>query len=340
MNTENGRIPSPVPTTAPYPVRILVVGTGAVGGYYGAQLAKAGAMVATTHRSDFAVVREHGIHIEGIQGSYHFQPAQVLQQVADFDGFPDYILVALKVLGEIATAEIIRPVVGPETTIVLLQNGVETEAGVANAFPNNELLSGLAFVCLSRTAPGHISHTCYGHLTIGRFPNGPSSSAQRLAQLFEKAGTACPVTDNIGLERWKKLVWNAAFNPLSVLGNATTQEILSHPASAQLVQEVMTEVCRVAAAAGYSLPDHIVQKNLEATKRMKPYKTSMLVDYLSGRSMEVEAILGNIIRAARRHCVDVPHLETLYAALSLLTRHTTASSPTTGLSEATAAAHQ
>lgn len=299
---------------------ILVVGTGAIGGYYGAQLAKAGAVVSTTHRSDFAIVREHGIHIDSKNGSYHFKPAQVLQHVTEYEGFPDYILVGLKVLEEISTAEMLFPVVGPTTTIVLLQNGVEIEESVAQAFPNNELLSGLAFVCLSRTAPGHISHTCYGHLTLGRFPHGNSPAAQKIAQLFETAGIPCPVTETIALERWKKLVWNAAFNPISVLSQGTTQDILSHPASAYLVQRVMEEVCTIAEAAGYSLPEAIIQKNLEATQRMKPYKTSMLLDYLAGRSMEVEAILGNPLRAAKRLQVAAPHLETLHAVLSLLVK--------------------
>ncbi|MBF0463091.1 MAG: 2-dehydropantoate 2-reductase [Magnetococcales bacterium] len=319
MNTEN--TPTPIPPTAPHtPLRILVVGTGAIGGYYGAQLAKAGAQVTTVHRSDFAAVRDQGIHIDGLRGSYHFRPAQVLRRVADYDGFPDYILVCLKVLGNIDTAEIIRPAVGPATTIVLLQNGVEIEEEVAKKFPHNELLSGLAFVCLSRTTPGHISHTCYGHLTIGRYPSGPSQAAERLAETFEAAGTDCPVTETIAWERWKKLVWNAAFNPISVLGQATTREILSHPATAQLVRRTMTEVCCIATAAGYPLTDAIVQKNLDATQRIKPYKTSMLLDYLSGRSMEVEAILGNAIQVAKRYQVAVPCLETVYALLSLFTQ--------------------
>lgn len=300
------------------PLHILVVGTGAVGGYYGAQLAKAGALVSTTHRSDFAAVAADGIRIEGMHGLYHFQPAHVLQHVADYGRFPDYILVALKVLEEISVAEIIRPVVGPATTILLLQNGIEIEQPVAEAFPDNPILSGLAFVCLSRTAPGHILHTCYGHMTIGNFPNGPSPVAQGLAHLFEAAGTPCTVSESIALDRWKKLVWNAAFNPISVLAQSTTREILDHPPTAQLAQRLMAEVCQVAAAAGYPLPEQTIQKNMEATQRMKPYKTSMLLDYLAGRSMEVEAILGNAIHAAKRHHVPVPTLETLYALLSKL----------------------
>ena len=302
------------------PPTVLVVGSGAIGGYYGAQLAKAGASVSTTHRSDFDVVQAKGIHIDSMNDSYHFKPAQVLRQVADFGAFPDYILVGLKVLDEISVADIIRPVVGPTTSILLLQNGVEIEERVAEAFPDNELLSGLAFVCVSRIAPGHINHTCYGHLTIGRFPSGTSAAAKQLAQLFETSGTACPVTETIAFDRWKKLVWNAAFNPISVLSQATTREILAHPASAQLVRQIMEEVCHVATAAGYPLADKIIQKNLDATQRMKPYKTSMLLDYLAGRSMEVEAILGNAIRTAERHQISVPHMKTLYAVLSLLAK--------------------
>ncbi|MBF0184812.1 MAG: 2-dehydropantoate 2-reductase [Magnetococcales bacterium] len=302
------------------PPQLLVVGTGAVGGYYGAQLAKAGATVSTVHRSDYAVIRERGIQIDGLQGSSLFRPAHVLQQVEIQEQAPDYILVALKVLEEIDTASIIRPAVGKKTVILLLQNGIETEQRIADAFPDNEILSGLAFVCLSRTAPGRIAHSCYGHLAIGRYPRGESQAAHQLAALFEQSGTACVVSDDIGLERWKKLVWNAAFNPLSVLSRATTAEILANPAASHLVEQVMREVCRIAEAAGYRLPDGIVEKNLAATRKMKPYKTSMLLDYLSGRSMEVEAILGNVVRAADRCGIAAPHLQSLYGALSLLAR--------------------
>ncbi|WP_130470721.1 ketopantoate reductase family protein [Candidatus Magnetaquicoccus inordinatus] len=302
------------------PPHILVVGSGAVGGYYGAQLAKAGAIVSTVQRSDYALVQEQGIHIDGLEGQSHFRPAAVLRQVEPLEPAPDYIVVALKVLAEIDTAAIIAPAVAQKSVILLLQNGIECEQSIAEAFAQNEILSGLAFVCLSRTAPGRISHTCYGHLAIGRYPHGASAAAQQLAQLFTSVGTACTVSEQIGKERWKKLVWNAAFNPLSVLGRATTQEILENPATADLAARVMHEVCQIADAAGYPLPDDVVERNLAATRKMKPYKTSMLLDYLAGRPMEVEAILGNALRAAQRCSVEVPHLRALYGALSLLAR--------------------
>ncbi|MBF0097322.1 MAG: 2-dehydropantoate 2-reductase [Magnetococcales bacterium] len=315
----NDALSSP-PQADPKPAQVLVVGSGAVGSYYGAQLAKAGAVVSTVHRSDHALIRAQGVVIDGLQGQTVFRPARVLQQVEALDPAPDYILVALKVLAEIDTAQIIAPALGPKSVIVLLQNGIECEEAIARVHPNHEIISGLAFVCLSRTAPGRISHTCYGHLAIGPYPRGTSAAAERLAALFEAAGTDCTVSQHIGLERWKKLVWNAAFNPLSVLGRANTQEILDNPAAAHLAEQVMREVCQIAAAVGYPLPDGIVERNLAATRKMKPYKTSMLLDYLAGRSMEVEAILGNAIRAAERSGLVAPHLRTLYGALSLLAR--------------------
>lgn len=316
MNTETSPIHASHDAQHPPPT-VLVVGTGAIGGYYGAQLAKGGARVSTTHRSDFDTVRQHGIQIDSIHGPHHFTPERVLRQVTDYAAFPDYLVVGLKVLEEIATVEMIRPVVGPATTILLLQNGVEIEDPIAQAFPDNELLSGLAFICVSRIAPGQIRHTCYGHLTMGRFPHGPSPAAERLAHHFRAAGIPCSITETIARDRWKKLVWNAAFNPLSVLTQATTQEILAHPPSAQLVRQIMEEVCLVATAAGHPIDERVIQKNLDATKRMKPYKTSMLIDYLQKRSMEVEAILGNPIRCAERLQIDLPHMRTLYAILSL-----------------------
>lgn len=316
MENEPLETPDPSqPTADGAPLEVLVVGAGAVGGFYGAQLARAGASVSTVHRSDFDAVRQNGIHIDGLSGPVHFVPRRVLRRVADFPGVPDCILVCLKVLPEVDLAALIRPAVGPETTIVLLQNGVEIEQPVADAFPDNEVVSGLAFICVQRTAPGHIRHTCYGRLTLGRHPSGESACARRLAELFERSGTPCRVSMSVGTDRWRKLVWNAPFNPLSVLLQATTREILAQPETVRLVEAVMAEVCRVAAAAGHPLPEDVVEKNLRETHRMQPYRTSMLLDHQAGRRLEVEAILGHALAAARRVDVPVPHLETLYGLL-------------------------
>lgn len=303
------------------PPKVLVVGAGAVGAYYGAKLARAGARVMVTCRSDYQAVQRDGFRFESIDGPFTFQPAALFPTPADYDGPPpDYLLLTTKVLPELDRVALIRPVVAPHTVIVLLQNGVEIEEPVARAFPHNEVLSGLAFICVSRVAPGVIHHLCFGRVMVGRYPRGPSPAADRLVALFREAGVDATATDQISLARWRKLVWNAPFNPLSVLGGGlTTREILAAPQGEELAREVMREVCRLATAAGHPLGEEAVAKNIDDTRVMKPYRTSMLLDHLAGRPMEVEAILGNAVRAARRLEVAVPRLETLYALLTLLT---------------------
>jgi len=295
---------------------ILVVGTGAIGGFYGGKLAQAGARVTTLCRSDYDTVKAGGISVSSTLGDFHFTPDKVIRQVKEHGPPPDYILVGLKVLPEVKTAEIIRDAVGPETAIVLLQNGIEIEQPVAKALPNNEIISGLAFICVTRTGPGHIDHTDYGRLVIGRFPSGKSFKVQRLAELFNEGGVKCEVTEEVVTARWSKLVWNAAFNPISVLGgNIDTKAMVESPETLNLARRVMEEVCCIAEAAGHPLPSDVVQQNIDGTLKMAPYKTSMLVDFKSGRPMEVEAILGNTLRVARRYSVAAPHMETLYSLL-------------------------
>ncbi|WP_220347718.1 ketopantoate reductase family protein [Alkalilimnicola ehrlichii] len=124
------------------------------------------------------------------------------------------------------------------------------------------------------------------------------------------------MTAEVVTERWRKAVWNAAFNPLSVLaGGADTQTMLHAEGGERFLRHVMEEVCAVAAAAGHPLPAELPEKSLAGTHRMPAYKNSMALDYLNGRPMELEAILGNVVREAERYNVEVPRLETVYRAM-------------------------
>ncbi|MBF0195040.1 MAG: 2-dehydropantoate 2-reductase [Magnetococcales bacterium] len=303
------------------PVRILVVGCGAVGGFYGSRLAKAGAEVTTVNRSDYDIVAKNGIKIDSIDGNYHFKPHGVIQEVANYKYFPDYILVALKSLPQLDIASIIAPAVGPNTTIFLLQNGIDIEKNIAVKFFNNEIISGLAFICVNRTKPGKIIHLCHGKLVVGTYPKGNSSAVLKLAELFNKSNTPCRISDSIITERWRKLIWNAPFNPISVLTQTDTQQIMAQPGTVALVRSIMEEVCAVAASVGHILPSDVIDKNIADTEIMRPYKTSMLLDYEGNRPLEVEAILGNIIKTANKNGVLVPRLETIYEMLKLLVRN-------------------
>lgn len=298
-------------------IKVLVIGAGAIGAFYGSLLAQAGAEVSVVCRSDYDQVKHHDFTISSqTLGRWNFTPAQVLKNVADFKGTADYILLCTKVVPALDRVALIRPAVAENTAIVFIQNGVEIEQEMLDAFPKNEVVSGLAFICCNRVSPGEILHLAYGRLVLGNLPNGISHKTVQLCELFNQSGIACKVSEDIVTGRWQKCVWNAPFNPLSVLsGGLLTLDILQTQES--FVRSIMEEVCVIAAACGHPLSSDIVNINIENTYAMPPYKTSMLLDYENGQPMETEAILGNTLRAAQRLGVAAPHLESVYALMKL-----------------------
>lgn len=314
MNADRNDDSSP-----PEPARVLVVGAGAVGGFYGSLLARQGMRVAVVCRSEAETVARQGfrIHSEAL-GDWGFQPEQVLRTPLPGPVAPDYLLLTTKVLAGEDRAALIRPALGPHTVIVVLENGVGIEAPLAAAFPDHALISALAFVCVSRTGPGEIHHQAYGALTLGCYPRGISPAAGRLAAAFREAGIAVELTADIVTARWRKAVWNAAFNPASVLGGCVdTARLMADPQTVRLIRRAMVEVCAVASAAGHPLPPQTVDAMLESTARMPPYRTSMTLDALQGRPLERQAILGAMIEQAQALAVAVPTLETFDALLRL-----------------------
>ncbi|MFO7304118.1 MAG: 2-dehydropantoate 2-reductase [Gammaproteobacteria bacterium] len=299
---------------------VLIVGAGAVGAFFGAALARQGATVSVVCRSDYAAVKQAGYEIEsGLLGAHRFVPSATFPDVAEAGRGYDYVVLATKVVDSISRTELLAPVLDDRTIIVLLQNGLDIESEIAAAFPNHELLSAIAFIAVSRTGPGKVLHQSEGSLVIGRFPSGTSTAAERLAALFEASGVPCRITTDIVKARWQKALWNATFNPISIMGGVLdTAEILRSPESVQFVRDVMTEVVNTARAAGHTLDEALIDKLIAATVAMPPYKTSMALDYEHRRPMEIEAILGNVVRTARRAGVHVPRLETIYAIAKMI----------------------
>ena len=299
------------------PSKVLIVGAGAIGAFYGALLAKAGAEVTVVCRSEYEHVKHSGFRIcSRVLGDWHFQPHRVLASVSEYRDEADFLILSTKITPDLDPVALIRPGISPETAIVFIQNGVEIEQPLVRAFPTHEVISGLAFICCNRLHPGKILHLAYGRLALGNLPAGVSAKTERLCALFTQAGIDCHAAADAVTARWQKCVWNAPFNPLSVLsGGLMTKEILDTQEA--LVRAIMLEVCSIAEACGHPLADDIVEQNIANTHAMPPYKTSMLLDYALGHPMETEAILGNAVRAARREGVDCPHLETVYALMKL-----------------------
>lgn len=298
--------------------KILIIGAGAIGSFYGAILSKAGADVSVVCRSDYAAIKNRGYSIKShALGNWIFTPSQVITTAKQYQDQADYIILCTKITPGSNRVDLIQAAVTPKTCIVFIQNGVEIEQELLEAFPNNEIISGLAFICCNRVNPAETLHLAYGKLTLGSL-NKPETSdkTQHLTDLINSTGIESITSKNIVTSRWLKCLWNASFNPLSVLsGGLSTQEILN--TQEPLVRSIMQEVFTIAKAHMHLLPADSIQTNIDHTYAMPPYKTSMLLDYENNKVMETEVIIGNTVRAAQNKNIPCPTLDTLYALLQL-----------------------
>jgi 2-dehydropantoate 2-reductase len=302
-------------------LRYGIIGTGAVGGYYGAQLVTAGCDVHFLVHSDFRHIQKHGLRMTTPKGVFTL-PVRVYAQTTDMPRC-DVLLVTLKATKNHLLPRLLAPVVKRGGLIVLLQNGIGWEEKLASLFPHTHMAAGLAFLCSTKIGPGHIQHLDYGAVTLAPYAGSQRTAKapailKRVAADFRRAGVPVRILPDLVLARWKKLVWNIPFNGLSVVHNALTDKLVSDAALRKEVLALMDEVVRGARALGRHIPRLFVQKMIRDTERMKPYRTSMKVDFDRGRPMEVEAILGNPLRMARAAGVELPKLAHLYRQLKAL----------------------
>lgn len=298
-------------------MKILVVGAGSVGVYFGGRLAQGGAEVSVVVRGDYDAVKDRGYDISSIAGDFHFSPHLVLKSSADYPDTADYVILTTKVLPTIDRVGLLRPAIrSPHTVIVLIQNGIDIEEEIRAAFPENEILSTVAYIGASRPAPGKVLHQGSGVLQMGVYPRGISPALERLSRAFASVGVKCETVEDIVFIRWNKLLWNLPYNPGSVLaGGADTSRMSCGGELEKLCADLMSEVIAVANAVGVELTEELAEKQREFTRNFPPYKTSMLQDFEAGRALEVEAILGNTLRLARKYGVAAPKIECCYALL-------------------------
>jgi len=297
---------------------ILIVGAGAIGSFYGAILKKAGCSVSTVLRSDYDAVRAQGIRILSPLGDLSYEPDHVYRDGDLPEETPDFLILCVKVLPGVDRVALVAPWLGENTRLVLIENGLDIEKELADAYPDNPLISCLAFIAVSRTESGVVEHKAYGKLVMGRYPEGVDESCRVLSQLFIDGGIKIDLTERVVGERWRKCLWNTPFNPLSVIANgADTRTILDTAGGEELIRAMMREVMDVAAAEGYPMDEALIDQNITGTRKMPAYKNSMALDYLNDRPIEREAVLGNVVTLAKRRSIAVPHLNTVLVTLKM-----------------------
>lgn len=298
--------------------RIAVVGTGAIGSYYGCKLAATGRDVHFLMRGDLSDVRRDGLRISGKTENIHVPRVNCYNSTKEI-GACDLVLVALKATSNAALSDLIPPLLHDHTMLLTLQNGLGNEELLANQFGAERVLGGLCFICLSRISRTAVERYDYGHITIGEFNREPLPRTHAVAEEFRQSGIDCTVAPNLALERWRKLVWNIPFNGLSILaGGLDTAAMLRDEQMHQTTAAIMDEVIEAANRCGYPLERTAATEQMKRTETMGAYKPSTLLDFEAGRSLEIEPIWGEPFRRAAAAGAQTPRMQMLYSLLKSL----------------------
>ncbi|WP_192561915.1 putative 2-dehydropantoate 2-reductase [Pseudomonas gozinkensis] len=304
-----------------------IIGTGAIGGFYGVMLARAGFDVHFLLRSEFSAVAERGLQVDSaVHGALTLNPVQAYSSAQDMPPC-DWLLVGAKTTSNAGLAPSIIQAAKPDAKVLVLQNGLDVEDSLRALLPDSlHLLGGLCLICVHREGPGQITHQALGAVNVG-YHSGPAmDDAARMAiveegaGLFRAAGLDSQAMLNLHQARWQKLVWNIPYNGLSVLLGASTTPLMADTDSRALIQALMAEVVQGARACGHDMPSGYAEYLFMMTEKMPDYWPSMYHDFLHKRPLELEAIYARPLAAAKAAGCELPRIESLYRTLSFIDR--------------------
>ncbi|MDE5081231.1 MAG: putative 2-dehydropantoate 2-reductase [Trichodesmium sp. St18_bin1] len=299
-----------------------IIGSGALGGFYGAKLQKAGLEVHFLLHSDYHHVLQNGLIIKSKDGDFKLSQVNAYNNTNEMPKC-DVILIGLKTTQNNLLAKFLPPLLKENTVVLLLQNGLSAEPEVAKIVGEQRLIGGISHLASNKLSFGYIHHIDDGSIRIGRYARNYqfakiTNKMREITHDFEISGVPVYLTEDLLLERWKKLVWNIPYNSLSVILDARTNEIMGNANTINLVVEIMQEVLEGAKSCQRQIPDSYIQKMLDHTKELQPYLTSMKIDYERRRPLEIEGIIGNPLRMAREAGIKLPKMGMLYQQLKFL----------------------
>ena len=322
-------------------MKIAIIGAGAIGGYVGVKLALAGEDVTFIVRGEnLRAIREHGMRLQLHDGSE--EVARNVQATDDYAeaGVQDLVIVATTAHQVAAVAGGLPRLLGPDTAIVTMQNGipfwyfhktggplegsavrsVDGDGELARRIPPERVIGCVVYPASELVAPGVVRHIEGERFPLGELDGSRSERVQRISECFTRAGFKAPVLDDIRSEIWLKLWGNLSFNPISGLTHATLLDICQDPLSRGLAANMMREAEQVAGKLGiaFRVP---LDKRIAGAEKVGRHKTSMLQDIEAGRAPEVDALVGSVAELARMTDTPTPHIDAVYALVKLLARN-------------------
>ncbi|RDW70969.1 hypothetical protein BP6252_07532 [Coleophoma cylindrospora] len=312
-------------------LNICLIGGGGVGTIASLVLEKSGrAKVTAVLRSNYEIVTQKGFEIDSIDHGKlpSWRPSRIVSSIAEAVQYGpyDFVVVTMKALPDVYSLPIlVEPVITKGVTgIVLIQNGLNIEMPLAEAFPENVIMSGVSMIG-SRMTGNVVYHEDPDDSFMGPYIHSGLSrenqmeKARLFVEVYSAGGAAkCVLTDDITRARWRKLLWNGTFNTLCTLTRLDVGALQRGGGTESLLRPAMKEMLKVANGAGYEFPAELVDEMIEGTPPTSPFKPSMLVDLEKGNPLELEVILGAPLRVARGLNLETPILTMVYEALKIV----------------------
>ncbi len=295
-------------------MKVAVMGSGAVGGYYGGLLANGGADVTFIARGKhLEALRAQGLRVKSVKGDFSLlvKATDDPQEV----GPVNLILFCVKSYDTEPAMRQALPMVEKETVILSLQNGIDNEEKIASVVGKEKVLAGVAYIGSGVPEPGVILHEAEGKIAFGELDGGVSGRVLKLKEFFDRCDLPAEASPDMKKALWAKLAWNAPFNAINALVGGLVNAIVENPQTLDLARRVTAEVVAVASASGVPLAlDEVWERNLRFSQR-SDIKTSMLQDLEMGRPLEHEALNGIIVKYGTKLGIPTPYNFTLYALL-------------------------
>ena len=299
-------------------MRIAIMGTGAVGGYFGAKLAEAGDDVVFIVRPrHLPVLRRDGLRIESQTGDLHVRNGSFTDSPADA-GMVDVVLFCVKSYDTTEAAAALAPMVTKRTGILSLQNGIDNPDKIAGFWGTERTLAGVVYIGAQVSAPGVIQHSSGGKIVLGPISDDGADTAHIVEQALTRASIPCVISAAIEQVQWTKLLWNAPFCAISCLTRATVREIVESEALTNLVCDCMKEVQAAARTRGIDLKTELFDQTLAFSRGLGDFKPSMLQDLEAGKPLEYDALNGIVMRSIEQAGKQAPLNRVFHGTLSFL----------------------
>jgi 2-dehydropantoate 2-reductase len=326
-------------------MRFLIAGAGAIGAYIGARMAHAGFDVTLFARGPhLRAMQEHGVQVRSSDGDFVARPTMAgsLEEV----GPVDVVFLGVKAHGLPQLAPQLKPVLGPETTVVSTQNGIpwwyfqgfggeleglrleriDPGGVISSTIEARSVVGSIVYFSTEISSPGVVQHIEGNRISLGE-PNGSRSNrCRQIAEALIASGFRCPVTTRIRPEIWVKVLGNASLNPVSALTRATLVQMLRDPGVSSVIRNIMQEVEALSNKLGMELPVSIDQR-MAGAEKVGEHKTSMLQDLEAGRPLELEALVGAVVELGERVGLAMPYTRTVYSCTKLLAQSATSQKP-------------